>query len=208
MAALRSYAIMHTPPESQFDELVKLAADICQCPVTLISLVAEDSQWFKSKRGLDSDGTPRSVAFCDKAIRSPSELLQVEDALLDPRFAQNALVVGPPHIRFYCGAPLIDTESGQALGTMCAIDFKPRQLNDLQKISLKLLSRQVMAAFESRRRIMKLQSALQQLEETRNALKASKEQAEQAVVLAEQANHAKSEFLAKSVTQRADRSTQ
>ena len=196
MAALRSYSIMHTPPESQFDELVKLAADICQCPVTLISLVGEDSQWYKSKCGSDAEGTPRSVAFCDIAIRNPGELMQVEDALADPRFVNNPLVIGPPHIRFYCGAPLIDTETGQALGTMCAIDFVPRKLNDLQKVSLKLLSRQVMAAFESRRRIQKLQSALQQLEETRNALKASKEQAEHAVVLAEQANHAKSEFLA------------
>ena len=145
---------------------------------------------------MELDRTDRSIAFCDHAIRNPHELLQVEDARLDPRFLSNPLVTGEPLIRFYAGAPLLDPESGQAMGTMCVVDTVPRKLNDLQQISLKLLARQVMAACESRRRILKLQTAMQQLEETRSALAASKEHAERAVVLAEQANHAKSEFLA------------
>lgn len=150
---------------------------------------------FKAELGIGAEGTSRSVAFCDHTIRQPQQLFIVEDALLDPRFCNNPLVTEHPKIRFYAGAPLVDVESGQAVGSMCVIDFVPRKLNELQRVSLKLLARQVMAACDSHRRIITLQHAMQQLEETRKALAASKEQAEMA-------SQAKSQFLAVSENQR------
>ncbi len=125
---------------------------------------------------------------------------------LDERTMDNPMVTGPPYMKFYGGAPLLDPTSGQALGALCVIDFQPRTLTAVQIASLQLLSKQVMAAAESRARILDLQFAMQQLEITRAALAASKEQAERAQLVAEkalkhaeEANRAKSEFLAVSL---------
>lgn len=201
LASLLSYCVLPVVRESQFDEFVRLAAEITHCPTALITLVTEQQQHFKAQHGLNMEGvesTARSVAFCDHAIRQPDQLMVVEDASTDPRFAANPVVTGPPHVRFYAGQPLVDPDTGQALGTLCVIDHVPHQINALQRVALHLLSRQVMAAFESRRRIRTLEATLQQLEETRKELKLSTERAEHALVLAEQANRAKSQFLANS----------
>jgi len=155
---LRGYQILDTHPEDRFDDLTRLAASICRTPVALISLVDEDRQWFKSKFGLEMCQTPRSEAFCANTIMSP-ELFMVSDASRDPRFSTNPLVLGPPHIRFYAGAPLT-APNGHHLGALCVIDHVPRRLNQEQLESLRILSRQVMAQVVLGRNLHELKTAL------------------------------------------------
>jgi PAS domain S-box-containing protein len=143
LAALRALSILDTPPELAYDELCALAAYICQTPVALISFVDQDRQWFKSRVGWVGGESPRDVAFCAHAILQP-DLLIVPDASVDERFANNPLVTSPPCIRFYAGAPL-KTAEGHALGTICAIDHKPRQITAEQAQALRALSHQVVA---------------------------------------------------------------
>lgn len=149
LAALRNYDVLDTPPELGFDDLTLLASQICQTPIALVSLVDEDRQWFKAKVGLDVAETPRDFAFCAHAILYQDDLLEVIDAQLDRRFSDNPLVTADPHIRFYAGAPLI-TPNGYALGTLCVIDYVPRQLDESQKQALRALSRHVVALLELR----------------------------------------------------------
>ena len=144
LRALHAYKILDTLAEQAYDDLTYLAAQICDAPIALISLVDRDRQWFKSRVGLDAEETSRKVSFCAHAIHHPGELLEVEDALEDQRFAGNPLVTGDPHIRFYAGMPIVDA-AGLALGTLCVIDRKPRVLKQAQRRALKALSRQVMA---------------------------------------------------------------
>lgn len=144
LRALHAYKILDTLAEQAYDDLTCLAAQICDAPIALISLVDRDRQWFKSRVGLDAEETSRKVSFCAHAIHHSGQLLEVEDALEDQRFAGNPLVTGDPHIRFYAGMPIVDA-AGLALGTLCVIDRKPRVLKQAQRQALKALSRQVMA---------------------------------------------------------------
>jgi signal transduction histidine kinase len=148
--ALYSYGILDTDAESDFDELVKLASHICNTPISLITLIDQDRQWFKAKQGLDVDGTSREVAFCAHAIHQDS-LMVVDDAQLDPRFVENPLVTGSPDIRFYAGMPL-STPTGFKLGTLCVIDTIPHHLTPIQREALEILGKQVMKLMELRRR--------------------------------------------------------
>ncbi len=151
VAALRAYGVLHTAPEAGFDEVVALAATICETSTALISLVDSDIQWFKAKIGLDVCETGRDVSFCDHAMRE-SNVMVIPDATLDPRFAANALVTGPPFIRFYAGASLISAE-GYPLGALCVIDYRARPdgLTPLQMRTLSVLATQVVNQFELRR---------------------------------------------------------
>jgi PAS domain S-box-containing protein len=158
LQALRNLAILDTAAEESFDELTRTASLVCQMPVALISLVDEHRQWFKSRVGLTASETPREVAFCDHAIRGGSEVLEVPDATKDVRFSRNPLVTGPPDIRFYAGAPLIDA-GGHALGTLCVIDRRPRNLEPWQREVLGHLARQVVRLFAARTAAQRDQSS-------------------------------------------------
>ncbi|PPU94654.1 diguanylate cyclase domain-containing protein [Xanthomonas albilineans] len=149
LRALAELEMLDTPPESVFNDLIWLASQLCEVPIAIVSLIDERRQWFKASCGLDVIETPRELAFCAYALLSPN-LMEVPDALLDPRFAQNALVLGAPHIRFYAGMPLLGS-GGYIYGTLCVIDTRPRQLSERQREGLQRLAKQVTAQLETRR---------------------------------------------------------
>ena len=150
LLALAGYGIVDTPAEAEFDRFVRLASELFEVPVAVISLVERDRQWFKAIVGLDASETERQVSFCGHAILSDDPLV-VPNALEDPRFKGNPLVVGAPNIRFYAGAPLI-TPTGARLGTLCIIDDKPRSgFTDCQATLLADLAQLVMDRLELRK---------------------------------------------------------
>jgi PAS domain S-box-containing protein len=152
LSALYQYQILDSEPEVAFDDLTKLAANICSTPIALVSLVDAERQWFKSSVGLSANSTPRDIAFCSYTILQ-SDILIVPDALLDERFASNPLVINKPSIRFYAGVPLI-TPDGHTIGTICVVDTVPRELSQTQIESLRALSHQVVAQLELRRKLI------------------------------------------------------
>ena len=139
LATLRGLGILDTPIEARFERLTRLTQHLLAVPIAVVSLVDSNRQWFKSCQGLDATETPRSISFCGHAILR-EQMLIIPDAALDPRFADNPLVTGAPHIRFYAGQP-IQAHNGSRLGTLCVIDRKPRQLSssecdDLRDLAL------------------------------------------------------------------------
>ena len=157
--ALRRYRILDTEPEKAFDDLALLASEICGTPMALISLVDADRQWFKARVGVTARETSRSIAFCAHAIRQ-RELFVVPDAARRRRFCDNPLVVSPPNIRFYAGAPLV-TPDGHALGTLCVVDRVPRKLSPTRRRPCEALKRQVEAQLELRRNLLEPGQALE-----------------------------------------------
>jgi len=149
LQAVHDYGLMDTPPEAVFDEIVALASFVFQAPIALVSLLDESRQWFKARIGIDIPETPREHAFCSHTILDPEGMV-VPDALSDPRFATNPLVLENPGIRFYAGTPLV-TREGYALGALCVVDTKPRQNFDSeQKRALQTLGRHLMSQIEVR----------------------------------------------------------
>jgi diguanylate cyclase (GGDEF)-like protein len=153
--ALQQLQILDSPPEADFDAIVRLACTLSNSPMATISLVDSERQWFKSRLGLAATETSRSVAFCAWTICG-SEPLEIEDALLDPRFANNPLVRGEPGIRYYLGLPLVLSD-GETLGTLCVFDRVPRRLDGACLESLRVLARSVVAELELRRRVLRLE---------------------------------------------------
>ena len=145
---LDSYHVLDSDPEQGFDDLATIAAAICGVPISLVSFVAEDRQWFKAETGLGIRETPREMSFCAHTFANKRTLI-VEDTYQDSRFIDNALVTGEPGIRFYAGAPIV-TETGHALGTVCVIDRKPRTLEPAQIAALEALARQASSLLEHR----------------------------------------------------------
>jgi diguanylate cyclase (GGDEF)-like protein len=159
LKALHSYGILDSAAEQAFDDIAGLAALCCDVPVALISLVDRDRQWFKAHHGLDATSTPRNISFCGHAILKPDQVMEVPDAREDERFAGNPAVVGAPNVVFYAGAPLL-APTGEAIGTLCLIDHKPRRLTDVQRRMLKGLAAQAMTQLEMRRSLMTLEAAM------------------------------------------------
>ncbi len=187
LAALRGLGILDTLPELAYDELCALAAYICQAPIALISFVDEDRQWFKSRVGWSAGETCREVAFCAHAILQP-DLLVVPDTRADERFANNPLVTSPPGIRFYAGAALVTAE-GHALGTLCVLDHKPRELTAEQTRALRALSHQVVAQLRLREQLTEQRRINDELARANEALQtevALRRRAEQALRESEQ----------------------
>ena len=149
LLSLKLYKILDTATEKTYDNLTRLAANICAAPISLVSLVDDHRQWFKSRYGLEETETPREQAFCAHAIQD-DQLMIVEDALNDQRFAENPLVTGQPHIRFYAGAPL-SMADGHRIGTLCVIDRVQRSLTSSQREALSTLRDAVVAQIELRR---------------------------------------------------------
>ncbi len=162
LKALKEHKLLDTPAEREFDDIVLLASQICGTPIAVISLIDESRQWFKAKVGLDAQQTPRDQAFCAHAFLEPHKMLVVEDATADHRFADNPLVTGDPNIRFYAGTPLL-THDDLALGTLCVLDSKPRELNEAQISALEALGRQLSLRLELRRTSALLQRANEEL---------------------------------------------
>lgn len=173
LSALKGLEILDTPEEEMFDEITKLASMICNVPISLVSLIDETRQWFKSHHGLKARETPRSLAFCSHAILG-EEMFVVPNAKRDNRFKNNPLVNGDPNVIFYAGIPLA-LDDQIKLGTLCVIDNKPRELNEEQLQMLRLLGKQTVR--------------LLQMRKDRDKLEIEKR-------LAERANAAKRDFIA------------
>lgn len=164
LAALRSYGILDTPQESDFDDLVRLAAQICEVPVALITLLDAERQWFKAKVGTEISETPTEISFCSHAILQ-DDVMVVSDMTHDPRFVENPLVTGGPEVRFYAGAPLV-TPEGLPLGTLCVLDTEPRDFSEEKRTALRTLGRQAMAQLELRRQARQIDAERHDLETT------------------------------------------
>jgi PAS domain S-box-containing protein len=150
LKALKSYNILDTASEKDFDRFTQLASLICETPISLISLLDEKRQWIKSKVGIDITETPREVAFCHHTIKN-KYLFEIEDASKNNLFKNNPYVTQSPFIKFYAGYPLIDP-AGYALGTLCVIDGETKTLNATQKKALQLLAEEVVSLIVERRK--------------------------------------------------------
>ena len=148
LAALDRYCVLDTPPEESFDRITRLAQSALNVPIVLVSLIDERRQWFKSRQGLDAPETPREISFCTHAIEQDGPYV-VNHADKQPLFAQNPLVLCAPFIRFYAGIPLV-TPDGHKIGTLCAIDTRPREFTNDQLSLLEDLARLVVDEMELR----------------------------------------------------------
>lgn len=161
LAAVRSYCILDTPREIEFDELTEFAAAFFDAPVAVVNIIDEGRQWFKAEVGLGVRETPLETSFCSHAILS-EDLLVVPDARTDPRFYDNPLVMGDPGFHFYAGA-LLKSDDGLPLGTLCILDYKPRDLDARQRSALRLISNQVMAQLNLRRLLVEAETSAREL---------------------------------------------
>jgi len=155
--ALGRYRIMDTLPEQIYDDIAALASLICGTPIALVSLLDADRQWFKAGVGTPVRETPRSVSFCAHTLRSARTLI-IPDATQDDRVKDNPAVIGPPGVRFYAGAPIVEAD-GHVLGTVCVIDTTPKSLSAIQIAALEALARHAMALMEMRRQLQEREAA-------------------------------------------------
>ncbi len=168
--ALKEYSILDTMAEEEYDDITYLASQICQTPISLISLIDEKRQWFKSHHGLEATETPKEFAFCAHAINDKNNIFIIPDSRKDERFYDNPLVTDDPHVIFYAGIPLTN-KAGFALGTLCVIDNEPNSLDEFQIKALKALSNQIIALFELRKMTVELETKAKEIEARNDVLK-------------------------------------
>jgi class 3 adenylate cyclase len=178
VAVLKQYRVLDTPPEFEYDALAELAAQICGCPVALIGLIDETRDWLKAKYGLPAAMTeaPRDVVVCAATI-CQNDLMYVPDLSKDERFKDYPTVAGDPHIRFYCGMPMINRD-GFALGSFCVVDFEPHEITPAQREAVRRLAQQAVTQLELRRQLLERDELLRDLEKTRSAMEAEQAQSE------------------------------
>ncbi len=148
LAALRAYDILDTPRESDFDQIVMLASQICQTPISVINLIDEHRQWFKAETGLGVRETPLDTSLCAHVILE-DDFVEIEDTLADARMADNPLCLADPGLRFYAGA-LLKSAGGHPIGTLCVLDHMPRRLNTVQRDAIRVLAQQVVTQLDLR----------------------------------------------------------
>ena len=170
LQALKEYSILDTIVEQEYDDITYLASQICGTPISLISLIDEKRQWFKSHHGLDATETPREFAFCAHAINDKNNIFIIPDSRKDERFQDNPLVTDEPHVIFYAGIPLTNKE-GYPLGTLCVIDNEPNSLDEFQIKALKALSNQIIALFELKKKTFELERKSKEIEARNVVLK-------------------------------------
>lgn len=166
------YEVLYTQYEEDFDQIVQLASAICKTPISTITLLDFNKQWFKAKIGIENTEGDRDISFCGHAIVQDEAIMIVNDALADQRFIDNPLVLGDPNIRFYAGYPLV-SPSGYKLGTLCVIDRVPRSLTTEQELTLKTLGNQVVKLFELRLRNKEVEARNKLVEEQKIQLQES-----------------------------------
>lgn len=169
LAALEALAILDTPPEQAFDDLARLAAEVCAAPIAMVSLIDGRRQWCKAAVGFTAPEVPRDLSFCAYTIARDEADLVVPDATADVRFAENPFVTLDPYLRFYAGVPL-RSPSGHALGTLCVFDFVPRELRPNQLAALRALARQAEGQLELRARLHEVAAQQSTLREQHAAL--------------------------------------
>ena len=176
--SVRSTGLLDTGPEQAYDDLVQLAACICQVPMSLVTLVDEHRLWLKARVGVPISEVPRDFSFCSYTIQQ-NDLFVIPDTLRDPRYAANAAVVANPHVRFYAGYPL-STSSGEKVGSLCVLDSEPRDLSEDQQVAMRVLGRQVMAQIELKQQLQSLHAAIKQKQVAELELQSSQKQLESA----------------------------
>jgi class 3 adenylate cyclase len=178
-AALATYGILDTAPEISYDEIADLAAQICGCSAGLLTFLDDKRQWIKAKCGLPPDLThvPKEISVCQATICN-NDLVYVPDLTKDPRFCDSPLVTGEFGLRFYCGMPLI-THEGYALGTLCVVDFAPRELSFEQQEAVRQLSHHAVTQLELRRKLRERDEMLVELDEARAAAEAERRKSDE-----------------------------
>jgi signal transduction histidine kinase len=163
LAALREYHILDSGAEKEFDEITLLASEICESPISLVTLIDEERQWFKAGFNLPVSEISRDIAFCSHAINHPRDPFIIPDMRKDKRFRDHPFVTGEPHVVFYTGIPLTNPD-GYALGTLCVLDTKPKTLTENQVKSLQVLAKQVIQLLELRKANIRLKTLKEDLE--------------------------------------------
>jgi len=160
LAALDTYKILDTASEPEYDNIAQLAAKICNTRMSNVAFIDKDRKWYKAKFGTESEFAPRAISICSHTILG-SEPLIINDTLEDPVFRNIGMVTKPPHVRFYAGFPLINI-NGFALGTLCVIDTEPKELDETQLSTLKVLTNHLTTLLELRRDSARLRIALKE----------------------------------------------
>ena len=168
LEALKSYHILDTLPEQEYDDLTYLAATICNSQISTIAFIDETRKWHKAKFGINKESVPREYAICSHTITGKSPLI-VNDTLAHELFSKIGMVVNPPHVRFYAGIPLLSS-TGHAIGTICVVDTKPKTLTKAQIKSLEMLARAAESLLELRRTVNLLQQQKEQLQQRQNKI--------------------------------------